>query len=49
MFLEEYLIKEYYTPRKQEMVKKSVVKSFNMGMYKQALLNSFLNEDYNKI
>ena len=49
LFLEEYLIKEYYTPRKQEMVKKSVVKSFNMGMYKQALLNSFLNEDYNKI
>ena len=43
LILEEDAIKEYYTPKKQELVKKSFVNSFNMGMYKQALLNDFLN------
>ena len=47
LILEEDAIKEYYTPKKQELVKKSFVNSFNMGMYKQALLNDFLNENYN--
>ena len=47
LILEDDAIKEYYTPKKQELVKKSFVNSFNMGMYKQALLNDFLNENYN--
>lgn len=47
LFREENAIKEYYTPQKQELVIKSRVCSFNMGMYKQALLHAFSNENYN--
>lgn len=38
---------EYYTPKKQKLVKKSIIHSFNMGMYKQGLLNAFSKENYN--
>lgn len=45
--LDENIGWEYYTPKKQELVKKSVVHSCNMGMYKQALINKFSNINYN--
>lgn len=38
---------EYYTPKKQELVKKSNVHSVNMGMYKQSLVHAFSKVDYN--
>lgn len=31
---------EYYSPKKLELVKKAPVHSFNMGMYKQSILNN---------
>lgn len=45
--LDENVCLEYYTPKKQELIKKSCVQSFNMGMYKQALLNKFSDSNYN--
>lgn len=45
--LDENVCWEYYTPKKQELVKNSSVNSFNIGIHKQSLLNTFSNINYN--
>lgn len=44
LWLEEGEVADYYTPKKQEIVKNSGVHSFNMAMYKQALMHQFSKE-----
>lgn len=39
--------KEYYTTKKQELVRKADIHSFNMAMYKHALIDAFSNKNYN--
>ena len=45
--LEETKKLEYYSPKKQELVRNSKVYSCNRGMYKQFLLQAFSNPNYN--